>query len=108
LTKNGLCGYNIDMITVGVRNLKNQLSQYLDYVKSGESVIITEHNRIIAEIRVPKDEDMHIGVQNQFEHLSREGKMLLAKRNVSCVPLPETREKIDWWADYEATREDRV
>jgi prevent-host-death family protein len=39
-----------DMITVGVKDLKNQLSQYLQYVKHGEKIVITEHNRVIAEI----------------------------------------------------------
>ena len=44
------------MITVGVRDLKNQLSQYLQYVKRGEKIIITEHNRVIAEISSPSNE----------------------------------------------------
>jgi prevent-host-death family protein len=44
------------MLMVGVRDLKNQLSQYLQYVKDGEKVIITEHNKIIAEISVPVQE----------------------------------------------------
>lgn len=38
------------MTTVGIRNLKNSLSQYLHRVKSGERVVITDHNRIIAEL----------------------------------------------------------
>jgi len=38
------------MTTVGIRNLKNSLSQYLNRVKSGERVIITDHNKIIAEL----------------------------------------------------------
>ena len=38
------------MITVGIRNLKNSLSQYLKMVKGGERIVITDHNRIIAEI----------------------------------------------------------
>ena len=38
------------MTTVGIRNLKNSLSQYLNLVKTGERVIITDHNRIVAEL----------------------------------------------------------
>lgn len=38
------------MITVGIRNLKDSLSQYLKMVKGGERIIVTDHNRIIAEI----------------------------------------------------------
>ncbi len=38
------------MKTVGIRNLKNSLSQYINMVKSGERILITDHNRIVAEI----------------------------------------------------------
>ena len=38
------------MVTVGIRNLKNSLSQYINLVKSGEKVIITDHNKIVAEL----------------------------------------------------------
>jgi prevent-host-death family protein len=36
--------------TVGVRELKNQLSSYLDRVKAGEEITITEHGRPIARL----------------------------------------------------------
>jgi antitoxin (DNA-binding transcriptional repressor) of toxin-antitoxin stability system len=51
------------MIAVGVKGLKNQLSQYLQYVKDGEKIIITEHNRIIAEIIVPENKNANIGIE---------------------------------------------
>lgn len=38
------------MITVGIRNLKNSLSQYINMVKSGEKILITDHDKIVAEI----------------------------------------------------------
>ncbi len=38
------------MKTVGIKNLKNSLSEYIRMVKAGESIFITEHNRIVAEI----------------------------------------------------------
>ena len=38
------------MITVGIRNLKDSLSQYLKMVKGGERIVVTDHNKIIAEI----------------------------------------------------------
>jgi prevent-host-death family protein len=37
-------------VTVGVRDLKAQLSEYLRHVKAGETVVITEHGRPIAQI----------------------------------------------------------
>ncbi len=36
---------------VGVRELKNKLSEHLRRVKAGEDVIITEHGKPIAELR---------------------------------------------------------
>jgi antitoxin (DNA-binding transcriptional repressor) of toxin-antitoxin stability system len=95
------------MITVGVRDLKNQLSRYLQFVKNGENVIITEHSRIIAEIILPQTEKKST-IWDEFQRMSEDGDLIPAKRQVSCVPLPETKEKVDWWSEYEATREDRV
>ncbi len=37
-------------MSVGVRELKNKLSRYLEKVKEGESLAVTEHGRIIAYI----------------------------------------------------------
>ena len=37
-------------VTVGVRELKNQLSGYLDRVKAGEEITVTEHGRPIARL----------------------------------------------------------
>jgi antitoxin (DNA-binding transcriptional repressor) of toxin-antitoxin stability system len=38
---------------VGVRELKNRLSEYLRLIKQGESVLVTEHGVVIAELRQP-------------------------------------------------------
>ena len=39
-----------DGATVGVRELKNHLSSYLDRVKAGEEITVTEHGRPIARL----------------------------------------------------------
>lgn len=51
-------GYNNGMsgatssggVTVGVRELKNHLSGYLDRAKAGEEITVTEHGRPIARL----------------------------------------------------------
>jgi prevent-host-death family protein len=98
------------MLIVGVRDLKNQLSQYLQYVKNGEKVIVTEHNKIIAEISVPvQDKKDNVSlIEKELEKLSKEGEIILAKRNKSYVKLPETKEKINWEKIYNETRADRL
>jgi prevent-host-death family protein len=37
-------------VAVGVRELKNQLSSYLERVKAGEEITVTEHGRPIARL----------------------------------------------------------
>lgn len=43
--------------TVGIRELKNRLSEYLRRVKAGESVIITERGKPVGQI-MPVQEDL--------------------------------------------------
>lgn len=38
------------MITAGVKDVKNQLSRYLSFVKKGEDVLVTERGKVIARI----------------------------------------------------------
>jgi prevent-host-death family protein len=98
------------MIIVGVRDLKNQLSQYLQYVKDGENVIVTEHNKIIAEISVPGKKNKVVTIEGKFEQLKKTGRMILAKRNVSLAKKPkitEIEKEIDWESIYNEVRADR-
>lgn len=44
------CSYICHGATVGVRELKNQLSSFLDRVKAGEVITVTEHGRPIARL----------------------------------------------------------
>jgi antitoxin (DNA-binding transcriptional repressor) of toxin-antitoxin stability system len=41
------------VITVGIREIKNRLSEYLRKAKAGERVVVTEHGRPIAVITRP-------------------------------------------------------
>lgn len=42
------------MISTGVRDLKNRLSHYLRIVQDGEQVLVTDHGRVVAELRLPE------------------------------------------------------
>lgn len=48
--------------TVGVRELKAQLSEYLRQVKAGETILITEHGRPIGRI-IPEPESFNERLQ---------------------------------------------
>ena len=41
------------MISAGIRELKNNLSQYVRRIESGERVAVTAHGRVIAELGPP-------------------------------------------------------
>ena len=96
------------MITVGVRDLKTRLSQYLQYVKDGEKVIVTEHNKIIAEISVPQKNENVPPFEEKLIKLSMEGRVILAKRQQSYMAMPEIKENLDWESVYSEIRSDRV
>ena len=41
------------MKAVGVRELKNRLSEYLRAVRGGERVLVTDRGEVVAELRAP-------------------------------------------------------
>ena len=42
------------MRTVGLKVLKNRLSEYIRLVTSGETVLVTDRDRVVAELRPPQ------------------------------------------------------
>ncbi|HSJ09646.1 MAG TPA: type II toxin-antitoxin system prevent-host-death family antitoxin [Longimicrobiales bacterium] len=49
------------MRTVGIRELKARLSEYLRAVGRGEVVLVTDRNRVVAELRPPGSGDTMTG-----------------------------------------------
>jgi antitoxin (DNA-binding transcriptional repressor) of toxin-antitoxin stability system len=45
--------YNQTMRAVGVKVLKDKLSEYLRIAESGETVLVTDRDKVIAELRAP-------------------------------------------------------
>lgn len=42
------------MRTVGLKVLKNRLSEYIRLVSGGETVLVTDRDRVVAELRPPQ------------------------------------------------------
>jgi antitoxin (DNA-binding transcriptional repressor) of toxin-antitoxin stability system len=42
------------MRTVGLKVLKNRLSEYIRIVTGGETVLVTDRDRVVAELRPPQ------------------------------------------------------
>lgn len=43
--------YHWEMKSVGVKQLKSRLSEYLRLVRSGETVLVTDRDEVVAELR---------------------------------------------------------
>lgn len=70
------------MYTVGLKTLKNKLSQYVRLAAAGETVVITDRGRVVAEI-VPPRQQQHESV---IERGVREGWIRPAIRGPGCRP----------------------
>ena len=68
--------YISSMKTVGVKELKARLSAYLRAVKRGETVIVTEHDRVIAELHAPRaDRNAAEDIAESLDRLAAAGEV---------------------------------
>jgi antitoxin (DNA-binding transcriptional repressor) of toxin-antitoxin stability system len=67
------------METVGIRELKARLSQYVRRVEAGEVVIVTDRGRVVAELR-PPGLGTRAGIHPGLLKMEREGRIRLATR----------------------------
>ena len=65
--------YIVPMITVGVRDLKNRLSEYLRRVRLGESVLVTDRGEVVAELMPPGQVRMDRSVPPGLQALAKRG-----------------------------------
>jgi prevent-host-death family protein len=69
------------MTEVGVRELRDHLSRYLDQVQAGEEVVVTDRGRAIARV-------LPIGGERTIDRLVREGLITPAKQRRRRRPAP--------------------
>ena len=65
------------MSTVGVKELKDRLTQYLRYTKQGEEVIVTERGTPIALIQPIKSADKAASLEAKLARLAAQGTVTL-------------------------------
>lgn len=70
--------------TVGVRELRQNLSIYLDRVKKGEALTVTEHGAAVAILRPVAP------ASNVLERLVAEGRATRPVRSLRHLPAPLT------------------
>ena len=68
------------MDSVGLRELKNHLSEYVNRVKRGEAVLVTDRGQAVAELR-PASASDHKLRRLSLADLARAGLLTLGKPN---------------------------
>lgn len=73
------------MQSIGIRELKNRLSEFVRIVQAGERVLVTDRGRVVAELREPssRGED---AVPTALAELARQGDVTLATTNKVRYP----------------------
>jgi len=61
------------MKTVGVRELKNRLSEYLRQVRSGEHLLVTDRGEVVAELSPPGEGRADASIPSGLLALARRG-----------------------------------
>jgi antitoxin (DNA-binding transcriptional repressor) of toxin-antitoxin stability system len=74
------------MRTVGIKVLKNKLSEYLRLVERGETVMVTDRDRVVAELRPPREVPFELAKQRGIAGLIREGLAAPARRTEGRPP----------------------
>jgi antitoxin (DNA-binding transcriptional repressor) of toxin-antitoxin stability system len=73
LTKVASGSYIVSMRAVGLKVLKNKLSEYVRLAQSGETVLVTDRDRVVAEL-IPPREGRALSIDDaQLAALVREG-----------------------------------
>ncbi len=87
LTNGSYSSYLGIMKAVGIKNLKNNLSRYLNLVREGEIVYVTDRDEIIAEIHKPVSAPTRvISRWDAFlNELERKGSVVRARRTESTI-----------------------
>lgn len=83
------------MKTVGIRELKNRLSEYIRQVRSGEEVLVTDRGEVVAEIGPPGPAVIDAAVPPGLAVLAKRGLATLGARGgVKLYPaLPRSRRR---------------
>lgn len=98
------------MKAVGVKMLKNNLSRYLDLVRQGEVVLVTDRDEVIAELRMPTQPSLTRASPwvTFLETQARRGAVRLAERRQSSLKVPRSQIVPDARPLLEEARQDRL
>ena len=95
------------MTSIGVKDLKAHLSHYLRLVKSGETVRITEHNRVIAEIILPRESPVLSPLEKYLANGVECGKIQRASKEPTLPVSLTDGPSLEWQTILVDLRQDR-
>lgn len=80
------CSYIEAMKSVGLRDLKNRLGEYVREVRSGEAVLVTDRGQVVAELIPPGQGSNELrGVPSALVALARRGLLTLGGTNEASL-----------------------
>jgi antitoxin (DNA-binding transcriptional repressor) of toxin-antitoxin stability system len=91
------------MHAVGIRELKNHLSEYVRRVRAGERLLVTDRGEVVAELRQPVDPAIEAEPYPELARRIREGAISAAAPNAPeryprlepVLPAGRVRELLD-------------
>jgi antitoxin (DNA-binding transcriptional repressor) of toxin-antitoxin stability system len=96
------------MRKVGIKTLKNDLSKYIRAAEAGETVLVTDRDRVVAEIGPPRKEPKGTDAERQWADLVAQGVVRLPTRKLTGPPPKTPIMTFDeLMADIAADRDDR-
>lgn len=104
------------MKTVGVKKLRDKLSFYLKSIRNGETILVTDHGEVIAEIKQPSLLEVagHSRIQLFLQRLIESGGLIPAQRSapdetfeISSPPVVPEEYEVDVSALLAESRADR-
>ena len=97
------------MRRVGIKALKNELSKHIRAVAAGETILVTDRDRVVAELRPPPAEEGDEAARN-WARMIREGIVTPARRRFT-EPMPPRLPALmsfeELMREIEEDREDR-
>ena len=96
------------MRSVGLKILKNKLSEYVRLAASGETVLVTDRDRVIAEIVPPRTGRSPLLADAMLEEAYRKGLITPAVNPSEAIPPSDPVMTFqDLMRDLEESRQDR-
>ena len=96
------------MRSVGIKSLKDRLSEYVRLAEQGEVVLITDRGRVVAELAPPREARSAMIVDTQLADLVRNGFLTPALHPPGQIPATAAVSNLNHLlADLASDREDR-